>query len=510
MGRDNHKYSKYINNTQETRWAREDEIKKDGDFVRLEDEKYPTAGLPLLADTKQMYVDGKDSHSLIFGATGSKKTRLFCLPMVNLFAKAGESFIVTDPKGEIYAKTSGLVKANGYKTIVLNFRDPGAGDMWNPMSLPYRLYHSEDPRQRDMAMAMTNDLIKAVNAKQEERNQDNFWPTMTHSYLLACTLLMMECFPEDEVNFATLSSFCEIEIAKKINDVALNMDTSTIVGRNLNAIFSAASKTKQSILATTYSILGAFNTQKSLIKMLSNNTVDLQNIGKEKTAIYLMIPDEKTTLHFLAATFIKQAYEVLIGQAQKEPDFKLPIRVNFLMDEFCNMPKIADMPAMISAARSRNMRFFLVAQSKHQLVGKYGEDAETIKGNCDNWVFLTSKELALLREISDLCGAVSLPNGVERRLISTSELQRLDKEKGEALIIHARQYPFITTFPDIDQYDVFKGYPAAEMNPYADVVAKTADIEKLYREIRFGDREIPFAKYPDQEFVHYELARSWM
>lgn len=510
MGRDNHKYSKYINNSQETRWAREEEIKKDGDYIRLEDEQYSTAGLPLLADTKQMYVDGKDTHSLIFGATGSKKTRLFCLPMVNLFAKAGESFVVTDPKGEIYAKTSGLVKANGYKTVVLNFRDAGAGDMWNPMSLPYRLYHSENPRERDMGIAMANDLIKVLNAKQEERNQDNFWPTMTHSYLLAATLLLMECFPEQEVNFSSLSSFCEIENAKKINELALNMDTSTIVGRNFNAVFSAASRTKQSILASAYSILGVFNTQKSLTRMLSNNTVDLRNIGREKTAIYLIIPDEKTTLHFLAATFIKQAYEVLIGQAQKEPDFKLPIRVNFLMDEFCNMPKIPDMPAMISAARSRNMRFFLVAQSKHQLVGKYGEDAETIKGNCDNWVFLTSKELALLREISDLCGTTNLPNGLERRLISTSELQRLDKEKGEALIIHARQYPFITTFPDIDQYEVFRGYPAVEMKPYNNLWAKTANIEELYSDIRYGMGDVPFPKTPGHIFVHYDVTRSWM
>ena len=90
----------------------------------------------------------------------------------------------------------------------------------------------------------------------------------------------------------------------------------------------------------------------------------------------------------------------MISVAQEKANGQLPVRVNFILDEFCNLPAIPDMPAMISAARSRNMRFFLVAQSKHQLLRKYGEDADTIKGNCDNWVFLTSKELDLLEEIS--------------------------------------------------------------------------------------------------------------
>ena len=164
--------------------------------------------------------------------------------------------------------------------------------------------------------------------------------------------------------------------------------------------------------------------------------------------------------------FIKQVYEVLIAEAQKSKDFKLPVRVNFVLDEFCNMPKVADMPSMISAARSRNMRYYLVAQSMHQLRGKYGEDADTIKGNCDNWVFLTSKELDLLKEVSDLCGSITTSERIQRKLISVSELQRLNKEKGEALIMHSRQYPIITEMADIDMYEDFKGYDPAPQKPF--------------------------------------------
>lgn len=168
----------------------------------------------------------------------------------------------------------------------------------------------------------------------------------------------------------------------------------------------------------------------------------------------------------------------------------LPIRVNFVLDEFCNIPEIPDMPSMISAARSRNMRFYLVIQSLHQLRSKYGEDADTIKGNCDNWVFLTSKELALLDEISQLCGYVQ-----ERRpLISSSELQRLDKAKGESLIMHARQYPIITEMTDIDDYEMFKGYDPVPMPVIEFPEMKQFSPADLLAEVKKGTRPAPFSK----------------
>jgi type IV secretion system protein VirD4 len=189
---------------------------------------------------------------------------------------------------------------------------------------------------------------------------------------------------------------------------------------------------------------------------------------------------------------------VLIAEAQKEKERALPVSVNFVLDEFCNIPKIPDMPSMISAARSRNMRFYLVAQSIHQLRSRYGEDADTIKGNCDNWVFLTSKELALLNEISELCGSVYASDHRYRRLISISELQRLDKEKGEALIMHARQYPIITEIADIDQYPMFRGIAPVRMEPFRAPAIGVFSPKRLEMDIRLGKRKAPFPK-PEQE-----------
>ena len=487
---DTYKYSQYINRNQETRWATMEEIQASSAYIDVSQPQCPVGGLPLISNGKDVYVDEKDTHTLIFGSTGSKKTRLFCMPMINIFAKAGESFVVTDPKGELYAKTSGLVHSMGYKTVVLNFRDIGHGDAWNPLALPYALYHSE---HRELAISMLNDFVMTLSEAERQGNMEPFWIEMSASLALANLLLLMECGTEKQANVGNLALLCGGNQLKALKDLSDHMDESTIAGLNYQNVLSNPPKTLSCISTELYSMIRVFNTQKNLVKMLSGNSVDLRNIGREKTAVYLIIPDEKTSQHFLATTFIKQAYEILISEAQKEKNFQLPVRVNFVLDEFCNMPKIQDMPAMISAARSRNMRFYLVAQSMHQLRGKYGEDADTIKGNCDNWVFLTSKELALLNEISELCGSITTAGNIKRALISVSELQRLDKERGEALILHCRQYPFISELADISAYAAFEGYTSIPLKPLPNIEPEVLTANKILQDVLAGKRKWPFS-----------------
>ena len=485
-----YKLGKYQSINQETRWATVEEIKRSSTYINLNSESYPTAGIPIMSDGNEAYVDGADTHTLIFGATGSKKTRLFCMPILNYFVRAGESFIATDPKGELYARTSGMARANGYRTVVLNFRDIGKGDMWNPLFIPYELYHNG---QRELAISMLNDFVKTIASPQLENTKDVFWPEMASSLALSNLLLLVEAGNIEEVNVSSLAALCTNAASDKLKKLSENMRIDTIAGLNYKNVFTSAEKTLQSIMVSLFGMIRIFTTQKNLTNMLSGNTIDISQFGREKTAVYLIIPDEKSTYHFLVTTFIKQAYEVLIAEAQKESERRLPVRVNFVLDEFCNLPQIPDMPSMISAARSRNMRYFLVAQSLHQLVSRYKEDANTIKGNCDNWVFLTSKELELLEEISSLCGSYRTPDGTVRRLISVSELQRLDKNKGEALIMHSRQYPVISEIADIDQYETFKGYDTVPLNDYQMPEAKMFNLEQFYVDVINEIRPLPFA-----------------
>ena len=105
------------------------------------DKSWEGGGIPLVAKDHKVYVDDTDSHTVVFGSTGSKKTRMFVMPSVEILSRSGESFFVSDPKGEVYKRTSAGVASRGYDVCCLNLRDFKSGSRWNPFALPYELYH---------------------------------------------------------------------------------------------------------------------------------------------------------------------------------------------------------------------------------------------------------------------------------------------------------------------------------------------------------------------------------
>ncbi|MDL2219785.1 type IV secretory system conjugative DNA transfer family protein [Ruminococcaceae bacterium OttesenSCG-928-O06] len=511
MGKEDYKFTKFYRQRQETRWADAEEVKAITGKVELAQGSYGAAGLPVLNNGAEAWVDGSDTHSLIFGATGSKKTRLFCMPMLHIMAGAGESFVATDPKGELYRRTSGFAAARGYRVVVLNYRDLRVGDTWNPLALPYKMYQNGD---REGAVSALGDFVNAISEKQMETTNDIFWVNAARSVALSILILMLDVCTEEECNLQTFTRFC-VEFAKGTSEDAFAKATGyydedkaeknylnelmelappeSIARLNYDGIAGSSDRARGDVQSTLFTLVGVFMTQEMLVRNMSQNSFDLERIGHEKTAVYLIVPDEKTTFHFIATTFIKQCYETLIAQAQAQPDFQLPVRVNFVLDEFANIPAIPDMPAMITAARSRNMRFYLVVQSMHQLRKKYEDEAQTIKGNCENWVFLSSKEIELLTEISKLCGNVRSTEEDSREwpLISISQLQRLNKQRGEALIFCGRQYPFITELADIDDCR----FEACESVPFKRVrIGQVHSIgpRALFTEIKRKQRHMPF------------------
>ena len=450
--REAYKYNMYSFNSRagDSRWATDEEMKKSLRRIRIAEEAYPSGGVPLISNGKEAYVDDSDSHSLIIGATGSKKTRMLCMPLLNILAKAGESFITTDPKGELYERTSGILSKHGYNVVVLNFRAPSYGAQWNPLELPYKFYRSGE---KDKAAELINDFVTGITLGSDSLQP--FWERSAAQCCFGLLWLMMECAEAEQINVRSLSylrSFIQLENqAGPLYELYKNLNPQTLAAISLSGTMNAADVTRASIGITLDQCIRVFSAQQNLSEMLSQSSFDLERIGQEKTAIFIIMPDEKSTYHFLVSLFVKQCYEALIHSAYNFPQHMLPVRVNFVLDEFANMPTIPDMSNMISAARSRNIRFSLVVQGEYQLVAKYKEDAQTIKGNCSNWIFLTSRELPLLREVSDMCGSI---NNVP--LISVSQLQRLNKERGESLVFHARQYPFISLLADIDQYEFEK------------------------------------------------------
>jgi len=438
-----------MNRINGTRFLTQDELAKTLVEIDINETTYPVGGIPMLVMDDKLYIDAADSHTMIFGATGSKKTRMFAMPSIGIFARAGESFVVTDPKGELYDRTIGDVVSYGYESNCVNLRDFRAGVTWNPLALPYRYYHNgKKTKAIEFAVEMSK-MIIGENATEEV-----FWSNTAVDVFSGFILLLFEKAEEEECHFKGLVELWKSytsdrrKVIKKIKEEF----GEGVVYQKISSLDNPSEKTVGSIEAFISMGLNKLGINEEFIDFLSQKGLDLQELAGKKNAIYLVIPDENKSYHFVASLFLEQLYEVLIEKAQSEAAHKLPIRMNFLIDEFANIPKIGNMDAMITAARSRNIRFHLIVQGMKQLEQKYEEGAETIMGNCNNWVYLYSKEYNLLQEISRLCGEVIYDNNVRMPLFSEFDLQHLDKEKGEALVLAGRNCPCLTNLADIDEY----------------------------------------------------------
>lgn len=430
-----------------SRFAKKHEMQDVLKRIDTSSPNYQYAGIPLLTDKKYVWVDDGESHSLIIGSTGSGKTTRIVQPLITVLAKKGESMIITDPKGELYEENASMLINRGYNVIILNLREPNKGNAWNPLMLPYQLYKEGS----DKANELLYDL--AINLFYDEHSStaDPFWTNTSADYFTGLALGLFEDAKEEEINLNSISLMSTVGEEKYggttyIKQYFHDKDPSKPVYINAASPINAPEATKDSILSVFRQKIKIFAITEHLSEMLSYSDFDMQDIGKQKTAVFIIIQDEKKTYHALATVFVKQCYETLIDVAH-ENNGKLPIRTNFILDEFANMPPLKDITTMITAARSRLIRFNLIIQNYAQLNQVYGrENAETIKGNCANVIFLITKELAALEELSKLCGEKEVKGkdskGKTTPLVTVSDLQRL--KMGDAIILKDRVYPYKT------------------------------------------------------------------
>ena len=447
-----------------SRWSKEKEIKNDKgiEVVNPLDQETKYAGIPLINDGRKLWVDNGEYHNLVIGATGSGKSQTIVEPMVELLIKKGESMIITDPKGELYKAASVYLKERGYKVVVLNFREPQKGNAWNPMTLPHQYYMAGN---KDKSTELLDDV--ALNILYDPNNKgEPFWEKSAADYFSGLALGLFEDAKESEINLNSINYMSTVGEEKFAAGTYIK-EYFTMKGEASSAYvfasntINAPSDTKGGILSVFRQKIRLFASRENLSEMLAYSDFDMRTIGKEKTAVFIVIHDEKTTYHGLATIFIKQCYETLIDVAQQNGG-KLPFRTNFILDEFANMPPLKDVTTMVTAARSRDIRFTFIIQNFAQLKSVYGnEDAETIKGNCGNLVYLISTELAALEEISKMCGEVKSDDKdktASTPLVTVTDLQKL--KLFEAIIIRWRLSPFKTKYTP--NFQMNWGHPKEE------------------------------------------------
>ena len=432
-----------------SKWASDKDIKTDKNIVKVRtiDDHIEAAGVALVNNGKEMWVDNGEYHNLIIGSTGSGKTECVVKPLVNLLSKKGESMVITDPKGEIYQYCGEYLKKQGYNIVILNFRDPEKGNSWNPLALPYMYYKQGN---QDKATELLEDVSLNILYDKSEGGDSAFWQKSAADYFSGLTMGLFMDAKEKEVNLNSINFMSTVGEERR--------GTKTYIQEYFNLkgeaspayIFAsntinAPNDTKGGILSTFRQKIRLFSTKENLSEMLSYSDFDMRDIGNKKTAVFMIIHDEKKTYHGLMTIFIKQCYETLIDCAQANGG-KLTYRTNFILDEFANMPPLKDVDSMVTAARSRAIRFLFIIQNFAQLNDVYGEEvAQVIKGNCGNLIYLISTELKALEEISKMCGEVKSKEKdktASTPLVTVSDLQKL--KLFQAIIIRWRKNPFKT------------------------------------------------------------------
>lgn len=413
-----------------------------------------SGGLPVKSDGTHALINTENEHTLIYGGTASKKTRTLVVPLIGILAQARESMVIMDIKGELsdgkaFPQISATLEANGYECLFFNLRDMN-GDAFNLLMEPYRLYRDG---QRDEAIGMCNDITEALAGIYHGTKADPFWEMTAKLYLTSVIVLMFElCQDKKKINMLTLASYTDWNSCEDMRQIAELIETENNIMTMLRSVTSEPEKTRMSTLATVNSMMTYFLTNEKLLKMLSNSTFDLHEIWKKPTALFIILPDEVDTYAGIVGLMLQQISATLVRDAYKLGG-KLPRRVNFLCDEFCNY-HIPGMMRAISAHRSRNIRWYLVCQSQKQLEACYPTEANTIIANCTNIYFLNSPELSLLEYLSRRAGCTTVTrDGTPQPILSVADLQGLQKGWTHTdVYFTAAGIHYVSAMPDIDRY----------------------------------------------------------
>ena len=324
--------------------------------------------------------------------SGSGKSASYSIP--NAFQMLG-SYVFTDPKGELYDKTAGYLKQNGYDIKVLNLVNPENSDGYNPLS------HISSELDVDV---IANTIVKGQ--KSEGGSNDPYWDDMAEMLLKALIYYLIAARPEKEQNLASCAEMVRAANSNGGNNMLTEMINELPYDHPARMYYKsieiAPEKTYGSILSSLQSKLGKFDS-KEIAEVTSTDTIKFSDIGTKKTAVYVISSDTHTAYDFLLTIFFAQMIQQLYNYAD-ENGGKLKNPVFFILDEFANIGKIPDFDKKISTSRSRGISFSVILQNLDQLEAVYEKSHETIMGNCDTHVFLGSNSYKTVEYFSKALG----------------------------------------------------------------------------------------------------------
>ena len=470
----------------------------------------------------------RNKNVLVIGGSGSGKTRFFVKPSI---MQMHSSYVITDPKGQLLTET-GKMLLHGTPKLDENGK-PVRDSRGKVIYEPYRIKvlntinFSKSMKYNPLAYVRSEkDILKLVNViiantkGDGEKSSEDFW--VKAERLLYCALIgyiWYEAEPEER-NFITLLDLlnaCEAreddETYKSpvdilFDDLAKKQPEHFAVKQYVK-FKMAAGKTLKSILVSCGARLAPFDI-KELRDIMTEDELELDTMGDQKTALFLIMSDTDTTFNFVIAMLQSQLFNLLCDKADDFYNGRLPVHVRCLLDEFANIGQIPNFDKLIATIRSREISASIILQSQSQLKTIYKDAADTIVGNCDSTLFLGGKEKGTLKEISELLGKETIDSlsQSENRGAQTSHglsYQKLGKElmtqdeiavmDGGKCILQLRGVrPFFS-----DKFDITK-HPRYQY-------LSDADKRNVFDVERYMKRKPAIVK-PDEPFDMYELNAS--
>ena len=323
--------------------------------------------------------------------SGSGKSTSYSIP--NAYQMLG-SYIFTDPKGELYDRTAGYLREHGYEIKVLNLVRPQFSDGYNP------LMHISSELDVDV---IANTVVKG---QKTDSSSDPYWDDMAEMLLKALIYYLIATRPEEEQNLASCAELVRAANNKGgsnlLSDLINQLPYDHPARMYYKSIEIAPEKTYGSILSSLQSKLGKFDS-KEIAELTSTDTINFEDIGNKKTAVYVISSDTHTAYDFLLTIFFSQMIQQLYDYADQNGG-RLKERTFFILDEFANIGKIPDFDKKISTSRSRGISFSVILQNLDQLEAVCEKSYETIMGNCDTHVFLGSNSVKTVEYFSKALG----------------------------------------------------------------------------------------------------------
>ena len=354
-----------------------------------------------MLDRKAVCVPEKtrlNSNLAVYGASGSMKTRSFCMNRILQGVSRGESLVICDPKSELYEKASEYLRDKGYTVRVFNLVNPENSDSWNCLS--------EVEGQELMAQLFVDVIIKNTTGGGKG---DHFWDSAEMNLLKALVLYVDKGYPPENRNMGQVYQLITLNSETALNSLFEVLPINHPAKAPYSLFKQASDSVRSGVIIGLGSRLQVF--QSELIKKITaRDEIDLELLGQKPCAYFLVTSDQDSTFDFLASLFLSFVFIKLVRYADKNCEGgRLPVPVHVLGEELTACGTIPDLSRRLSVIRSRNISMSCVFQNLAGLQNRYPLNLwQEILGNCDVQLFLGCTDPLTAEFVSSRTGLASV------------------------------------------------------------------------------------------------------